>query len=339
MRPFFFAALIASAGFAAAQTPVSPPAATSPAIPVSATQKRTVVESLAQALVDDFVFPEVGRRYAATLRARLAAGAYDRLTDAASFATQVTTDLQAVYEDRHLRLRPPCAPPRPSANGQPLEAIDAMEWAAPGVAYIRFNMFSGEPDTLATLERFMATHASARALIIDARPHRGGGLAEMDVMLSYLFSAPTSLLRMDTRAAVVAAGRAPFDEGPTVRALDGPEGVVRREHVVIPGRVTPLRQAKVFYLTSSRTASAAEHLALALKRTGRATLIGETTRGAGHYGSLAQLGSGFTAFVPVGRTFDPDTGRGWEGTGVAPDVAVPADRALEEALRRAGAAN
>ena len=43
-------------------------------------------------------------------------------------------------------------------------------------------------------------------------------------------------------------------------------------------------------------------------------------------------------FVPVGRTFDPDTGEGWEGRGVTPDLVVPARRALMEALVRAGVA-
>ena len=44
----------------------------------------------------------------------------------------------------------------------------------------------------------------------------------------------------------------------------------------------------------------------------------------------------FAAFIPVGRTFDPDTNEGWEGTGVKPHVEVPADKALDEALRLAG---
>ena len=101
-----------------------------------------------------------------------------------------------------------------------------------------------------------------------------------------------------------------------------------------------LAKAKVYLLTAQRTASAGEHLSLSLKRTKRATLIGETTRGAGHYGSMVPLDKEFTyaAFIPVGRTFDPDTNQGWEGTGVAPDVAVPADKALDEALRLAGVA-
>ena len=73
-----------------------------------------------------------------------------------------------------------------------------------------------------------------------------------------------------------------------------------------------------------------------MKRTGRATIVGEPTAGAGHYGGFRPIGEHFAAFIPVGRTFDPDTGEDWEGDGVAPDVAVPAAAALAEALARAG---
>jgi hypothetical protein len=57
--------------------------------------------------------------------------------------------------------------------------------------------------------------------------------------------------------------------------------------------------------------------------------------GAGHFGGLMPIGERFAAFVPVGRTYDPDTDWDWEGRGVAPDVQVPADQALEVALARA----
>ena len=98
-----------------------------------------------------------------------------------------------------------------------------------------------------------------------------------------------------------------------------------------------LRDAKVYLLTSKKTFSAAEHLSLSLKRTKRATLIGEATGGGAHFGGMAPMGESYAAFIPAGRTFDPDTGESWEGTGVKPDVEVPADKALDAALKLAGA--
>jgi C-terminal processing protease CtpA/Prc len=42
-----------------------------------------------------------------------------------------------------------------------------------------------------------------------------------------------------------------------------------------------------------------------------------------------------TMSVPYGRAVNPITGTNWEGVGVAPDIAVPADQALERALQEA----
>jgi C-terminal processing protease CtpA/Prc len=217
-------------------------------------------------------------------------------------------------------------------------AISKSGWLADGVAYIRFEGFPGNDETLAALRGFLDNHKDAKTLIIDARTHRGGGLAEMDLLFAQLFAKPVVLVEMDTRVAVEERRGSPIAGHPTLRTIAGPEGVVRREHFVVPAEQPSLAGTKVYLLTSKRTGSAGEHFSLSLKRTERATLVGETTAGAGHYGGMEPLDKDFTyaAFIPVGRTFDPDTGEGWEGVGVKPDVAVPADQALDEALKLAG---
>lgn len=97
-----------------------------------------------------------------------------------------------------------------------------------------------------------------------------------------------------------------------------------------------LRDAKVFLLTSESTNSAAEYFALAMKASGRATLVGSRTSGANHFGGMIPLPGGYAAFIPVGRTYDPATGKDWEGTGVSPDVDVPPEDALAWALQSLG---
>lgn len=344
------AAAIVPASSALAQTaaPVPTPA---PEAPFDAAVAREAVAALATRLEEDFLFPDKGAAYAAMLRANLAGGKYDRSASAQAFAKAVTVDLQAVFADGHLAVH--VVPPEdrggpeaeqqgrrdgPGMPGPAINTITKSGWVANGVAYIGFNAFFGTEATLAALKAFIAEHRGAKSLIVDIRDHRGGGLAEMDLLLPELFPAPTTLVAMDTRASVVERmGGTPVGDA-RVRRVVGPEGVVREEHYVEPAKDGAFQKSKVFLLTSKRSASAAEHLATALKGTQRATLIGETTYGAGNFGGMTPLDAGmsYAAFIPVGRTFDPRTGDGWEGRGVAPDVAVPADEALDEALRRAG---
>jgi C-terminal processing protease CtpA/Prc len=143
---------------------------------------------------------------------------------------------------------------------------------------------------------------------------------------------------MDVAQSLVDERGPPPDDGPQLVKVDAPKGIYRRRHVITPNpNETRLYTAKVYYLTSHRTASAAEHLALAFKRTHRATLVGETTAGGNHFGGVERIGAGLAVFLPVGRTFDPDTGWDWEGVGIAPDVATPAADALDAALTLASA--
>jgi hypothetical protein len=328
---------------------------------IDAQQARATAARLAHMLEESYVFPDVAAKYAAALRSKSAAGDYDRLGTASALAERLTDDLRAVSPDNHLRIfsgdigpggpgprrmvvrRPAGAAGAAEAGAAPrLQRPDPIEhagWIAPGIAFVRFNVFPPDGEVTAAAERFMREHAEAKTIIFDIRTHGGGGLDQMDAIFPFLFAKETPLVAMDTRTSVDRAGGNPLAAGRTLRLVPAKEDVVRREHIAIPhASEKRLFDAKVYVLTSGFTGSAAEHFALALKRTGRATLIGEATGGAGHYGGVRRIDERFAVFIPVGRTFDPDTGKGWEGDGVAPHVAVPAERALVEALTRSGVA-
>lgn len=207
---------------------------------------------------------------------------------------------------------------------------------APGIAFVRFNGFFGAPETLKAFTAFLDANAGAKTLIIDARTHRGGGLEEMDILFPRIFTKAQPVMVMDTRASVAEAnGPLPFR---SLVKVDAPAELARSEHRVTPASLqSPWAKAKIYYLTSGRTGSAAEHLASVFKNTKRATLIGDFTAGAGHYGGTAQLPGGYGAFIPFGRSYFPG-GDGWEGTGIAPDVKVAPERALVEVFTREGIA-
>lgn len=303
------------------------------------------LETLAATLEKNYVLPDVGARYAAMLRANIAS--YAAITDRAALGTKITADLQAINRDGHLKVREDRGggPPRPGPGGTgngpppramgvtPPPAITETKWLAPGVAFIGFNMFPGTDESVQRVSFFMKEYTGAKALVIDARTHRGGGLAEMDVMLPFLYAQRTELVAMDLRRSVYEARGLPFESDTLIEA-PSPPGMYRRVHVVTPNSDTRWRNAKVFYLTANRTASAAEHLALAFKRTKRATLIGAATAGANHFGGPEPIGAGLEVWLPVGRTSDPVTNWDWETVGVAPDVACDPAVAPEEALKR-----
>ena len=94
---------------------------------------------------------------------------------------------------------------------------------------------------------------------------------------------------------------------------------------------TALRQ-DVAVLVANRTYSSAEALAYHLQARGRATVVGEATRGAADHVTPVQVTAQVRGFLPVAYVRDAASGGSWEGAGVVPDVACrPAD-ALEVAL-------
>ena len=312
---------------------------------MNAAERSDIVTRLATYLAAHYVSADIGARYAAMLKARLAGGAYDRATDAAVFAATLTSDLQAVASDRHLRIGlkatfdqprqlPGDAPLSTRASGPPgLEEAKMIGT----VAYLRFNAFPDEPQSAERSRAFLLAHADATAVIIDCRPNRGGGLSVMNAILPLLYHRRSVQVRMDTR--VVANPLAQGEDDPTLIRQRAPDGIERYDHVIEPDpHEQRLQHVPLFYLTSRRTASAAEHFALGLKRNHRALLIGETTAGANHFGDEVSVGSRFLAFIPEGRSFDPATGLDWEGTGILPDLRVPADEALSVALAEAATA-
>ena len=322
---------------AASPAPAKPMTAAETA-PVGAGEGRAVALKLADELVRSFVYRDQAEAYAAMLKRNAAAGRYDSGTRS-EVAHRMTDDLMAVHKDGHLTVR--VAEPEdkagPGGGGGPNlpPLIQAAKTIAPGIGYIRFSAFFGTDEEMAGVRKWLAENKDAETLIFDLRNHHGGGIQEQDVIFSYLYAKPTSLVRMAMAKAVYDEHGSPMPDSPTIHWT--PEGdKVVTTHQAVPGEATALRQAKVLVLVSNKTASAAEHFALALKSTGRATLIGEATAGANHFGGPTELNDHFYVWMPVGRTYDIKTGKDWEGTGIAPDIEADPKQALVMALERAG---
>ena len=179
------------------------------------------------------------------------------------------------------------------------------------------------------------------ALIIDLRANEGGAFAVVP-LLQHLLKAPLDAGAFVARPWAAAEGRAPTLAD--ARRVPPWTGWSIRDfwRSVREDRITRISFAPqgphyggpVYVLISGTTASAAELAADALKSVGRTTLIGERTSGEMLSQMPIDLPHGLQLFLPIADYYSFRMGR-IEGRGIEPDVTVPADAAMDEALRRA----
>lgn len=87
----------------------------------------------------------------------------------------------------------------------------------------------------------------------------------------------------------------------------------------------------LYLLLSPQTFSGAEAFSYDLKQLGRATLVGETTKGGAHPVKVWPITEHVQTALPTGSALNPRTGTNWEGCGVTPDIQVPHEQAFHVA--------
>jgi retinol-binding protein 3 len=294
---------------------------------VDAKARAEVVEGVLKHLDEAYVYPETARKMAAELREQLDKKAFDEITSAKEFARTLTERLQAVSKDKHLRVDfsydpLPAEPPRDRApdaerrermrarGGAINFGFEKVERLEGNVGYLDLRGFFPAEYGGETAAAAMGFLAHTDALIIDLRRNGGGSPSMVALLCSYLFDPePVHLNDLYFR---------PDDS--------------THQWWTLPYLLGTRYAGKpVYVLTSRRTFSAAEEFTYNLKCLKRATIVGETTGGGAHPGGGRRINDHFAMFVPSGRAINPITRTNWEGTGVAPDVAVPADLALKTA--------
>jgi peptidase S41-like protein len=325
-RVFIFLALLAcplSALAVTMQVPPAPPAAAAPASTIDSNVRHDVVAKLGDALRNDYVFPDIGDKAAEKITASLAAGEYDSLADPVAFAARLDADVAAVAHDKHLSITSMSAPPPPPPSArQTMPRADAgitrADQLAGGVGYIEVIGFPPLPAFKPAADKAMSALKGSRALIIDARRNGGGSPDAVAYLVSFLVAPNHSIEISDIVSRV-----------PKTRDFD------RKRFDSQP---TPVSFAKipVYVLTSQDTFSGGEELAYDVQTHKLGKIVGEVTGGGAHPTGPADLGHGFVAAIPFGRTENPVTKTNWEGRGVQPDISVPAPDAFKTALEQLG---
>jgi hypothetical protein len=267
---------------------------------------------------EHYVFADVAERIAT------AVAGCDLAADPAAAAAALTTALQSVNGDRHLRVRhfPDGVPPE--QDEAEVRAYWTTHVRQQGGGIVEARRLDDNVGLLVLgpvipPAEMAAVHVQAaftlltgtRRLVLDLRGCLGGVPETVALICSYC-----------------CAGSEPVH----LQDMVGRDGSVRQSWTITS--VTPKVDGDVplYVLVGPATFSGGEELAYDLQALGRATLVGEATGGGAHPREAFDLTATLQLHIPVARPVNPVTGTNWEATGVQPDVPCPADKALEVAL-------
>ena len=293
---------------------------------IDAGQRQAVIDSLIKELNERYVFPEQAKKIELSLRQQQKQGAFNAITSATHLAQTLTEQLQKEAHDKHLMVRyserlvperVKDGKPSPEELAEELSdmkarnfGVDSAERMPFNIGYLNLRGFDRAKDAAPTIAAAMTVLTNTRALIIDLRRNNGGDMATVAMLASYFLNDRTHLSDAYHR------------EGDRTDQIWSTDYVLGAKY----GEDKPL-----YILTSKRTFSAGEDLSYTLQKLKRATIVGETTGGGANPGEVVRLHPHFGAFVPMGRSINSITKTNWEGTGVTPDVNVPAADALKVA--------
>ena len=296
-------------------------------MPASAEFKAAAVDSVSWALNRTYVFEDVAKEMEEHIRKKLKRGEYDELGTIQEFARQLTADLCEISNDRHLGVvfmsdesveelqqddeDHDVAHQRALQRGRKCNFdFKKIEILDGNVGYLKLNGFNDTSLSGPTAIAAMNFLGYTDALIIDLTENGGGSPSLIQTIMAYLLDESTHLNSFYIR------------EGDSTKQFWSAP--------YVPG--PKMENVELYVLTSGHTFSAAEEFTYNVKNLERGTIVGETTGGGAHpvKGYLfPSLNMGMR--VSFGRAVNPVSGTNWEGTGVTPDIEVPADQALDAA--------
>jgi hypothetical protein len=305
------------------------PVQTSQAITKS--EIRELVESFTKILNKNYLFPEKAETIGHYIKKQYRQGAYDQINDPQTFVVQFTKDLYQASRDRHLRIfydpkmiKQLEMPPLSEEEMQKVrkkEMVVAREnnfgfkklEILPGnIGYVRLDEFYGGdiPAAKPTMTNSFQFLKNTQAIVIDLRYNGGGGPMAVSQIQSYFFDKKMHMLNV-----LEPANNKTYELFADPANADG-----------------LMLKMPVYILTSKNTASGAESFTYDLQSVKRATIVGDITAGAANMlPGPYKLGHGFLAEIPIARPYNLYTKTNWEATGIQPDIAVPAEKALIKA--------
>ncbi len=286
----------------------------------------TIIDSIAELAALHYISEEIGKEMGSFIIAQYKKGAYKQLSYEA-LGKAITNDFYTISNDHHnsafYRQYQKTAPQsllatkldeygEASNYGYTEVKIDRQNIGYLQVAHFTQWAFFGEAKIAANNAIEMLQHTDA--LIIDLRNNPGGFEDIVAHLMSYFFDQEPLVLQTYYN-----------------RFEDRKRSIAITEK--LPGKKMP--HIPIYLLINEKTGSAAESFAYMMKHLERATLIGETSSGAGNGSSHFRISDQFMVQIATWETINAITQTSWEKVGVIPHIACTSDEAYDKAYELA----
>jgi len=287
-------------------------------------EKSSYIEKAAKLLNDNYVFPDIALNIEKHLKSQLAKGEFEKIASIQEFAVKLTSEMQSVSKDKHMRCRANSgspggtAPVRPNFEVKGLKEETNFSFARAGkldgnVGYFEIFNFPPVQRVKNNADDAMKFLSDSKAIIIDLRRNTGGNPDLIQYICSYFFDKPTHINSIYWRSSNKTIDFVTFEK------VDGKK----------------MGNVPIFVLTSSFTFSGGEEFAYNILTQKRGLLIGEVTGGGANPGGSFPISDELSLFVPTGRAINPITKTNWEGIGVVPDIKTEVSKAFDMAYPKA----
>lgn len=289
--------------------------------------KKAVIKTLSTMIVENYVSEEVGIKTKEHLYSLEKSGKFKNIKTNKEFAVALTTAVQEINQDKHMRIKerqqyeaPVMTPERlieeklhrnervKSYNGG-FHTVKVLEG---NVGYLDLRGFAYFGMGKSFADAYMKLLANSDAIIIDLSKNGGGDPDMVRYLCSFFLENDVHINSLY------------FREGD--RTIDFITGDVDGKKMVdIP----------LFVLTSKKTFSGAEEFSYNMQTQKRATLIGQTTGGGANPGGTVPINENLEVFIPRGKAINPITKTNWEGVGVVPEIETSSEETLDKAVELA----
>lgn len=297
-------------------------------------EKEKIIAEICDLIKTQYVIPQKAEKIAHAIFDNFKNQKYDDSIDGQKFAQSIDIDLKKISGDKHMGFsyNPQLVSEIKKKIGENTTEVyftpeRVKEARKDNFGFKEVRILKGNIGYLDLHSFFHTKYAGekvisamnflkdCKAIIIDLRRNGGGSETMVSLLASYFFEKDKNI---HLNSLVI------FPEKKEVQTRTSP---------FVSGETMP--NAPLYILTSSRTFSAAESFSYSMKHLGRATIIGETSRGGAHGLNILPVQNDFVIYLPNEKPVNPITKSNWEKIGVQPDIRVNASSAFNVAYTEA----